>query len=217
MIMVAPKGPGHIVRRQYTEGKGVPALIAVYQNPSKQAKKVALAWAKGIGGTRGGRDRNHLQGRDRDRSVRRANGALRRLQRAGAGGLRDAGRSGLLAGDGLLRVPARIETDRRSDERSGHRRHALLHFRNGQVGRRQRRPEDHRCQREEADESRAQRNSERASSRKAGWRNTKAATRITNASSRRAKSIRSKKPGARLAGVDALDSEEEHQGAQAAY
>jgi ketol-acid reductoisomerase len=54
VIMVAPKGPGHIVRRQYTEGKGVPALIAVYQNPSKQAKKTALAWAKGVGGTRGG-------------------------------------------------------------------------------------------------------------------------------------------------------------------
>jgi ketol-acid reductoisomerase len=54
VILVAPKGPGHIVRRQFTEGKGVPALIAVYQNPSKQAKKVALAWAKGIGGARAG-------------------------------------------------------------------------------------------------------------------------------------------------------------------
>jgi len=54
VIMVAPKGPGHIVRRQYTEGKGVPTLIAVYQNPGKDAKKIALAWAKGIGGTRGG-------------------------------------------------------------------------------------------------------------------------------------------------------------------
>jgi ketol-acid reductoisomerase len=54
VIMVAPKGPGHIVRRQFTEGKGVPSLIAVYQNPSKNAKKVALAWAKGIGGPRGG-------------------------------------------------------------------------------------------------------------------------------------------------------------------
>ena len=53
VIMVAPKGPGHIVRRQYTEGKGVPALIAVYQGGSA-AKKVALAWAKGIGGTRAG-------------------------------------------------------------------------------------------------------------------------------------------------------------------
>src|ERR1700726_4368229 len=54
VIMVAPKGPGHIVRRQYLEGKGVPALIAVYQNASKQAKKLALAWAKGIGATRAG-------------------------------------------------------------------------------------------------------------------------------------------------------------------
>src|SRR6202167_3654009 len=54
VILVAPKGPGHIVRRQFTEGKGVPALIAVYQNPSGKAKKVALAWARGIGGTRAG-------------------------------------------------------------------------------------------------------------------------------------------------------------------
>jgi ketol-acid reductoisomerase len=54
VILVAPKGPGHIVRRQYTEGKGVPTLIAVHQNPSKKAKKIALAWAKGIGGTRAG-------------------------------------------------------------------------------------------------------------------------------------------------------------------
>ena len=54
VIMVAPKGPGHLVRRQYQEGRGVPSLIAIFQNPSKQAKKVALAWAKGIGGTRAG-------------------------------------------------------------------------------------------------------------------------------------------------------------------
>src|SRR6186713_778232 len=54
VILVAPKGPGHIVRRQFTEGKGVPSLIAVYQNPAKDAKKVALAWAKGTGGTRAG-------------------------------------------------------------------------------------------------------------------------------------------------------------------
>jgi len=52
VIMVAPKGPGHIVRRQFVEGKGVPALIAVHQNPGKDAKKIALAWAKGVGGTR---------------------------------------------------------------------------------------------------------------------------------------------------------------------
>ncbi len=54
VILVAPKGPGHIVRRQFTEGKGVPSLIAVYQDPSRRAKATALAWAKGIGGTRAG-------------------------------------------------------------------------------------------------------------------------------------------------------------------
>jgi len=54
VILVAPKGPGHILRRQYLEGKGVPALIGVYQNPSRQAKKIALAWARGIGATRAG-------------------------------------------------------------------------------------------------------------------------------------------------------------------
>jgi ketol-acid reductoisomerase len=54
VIMVAPKGPGHIVRRQFEEGKGVPSLIAIYQNPTKTAKQIALAWAKGIGGTRAG-------------------------------------------------------------------------------------------------------------------------------------------------------------------
>jgi ketol-acid reductoisomerase len=54
IILVAPKGPGHIVRRQFVEGKGVPALIAVFQDPSKNSKKIALAWAKGIGGTRAG-------------------------------------------------------------------------------------------------------------------------------------------------------------------
>ena len=54
VIMVAPKGPGHLVRRQYEEGKGVPALIAVYQDASGKAKDLALAYAKGIGATRAG-------------------------------------------------------------------------------------------------------------------------------------------------------------------
>lgn len=54
VIMVAPKGPGTLVRQQYLDGKGVPALIAVYQDASKRAKKTALAYAKGIGATRAG-------------------------------------------------------------------------------------------------------------------------------------------------------------------
>jgi len=54
VIMIAPKGPGHLVRRTYEEGSGVPALIAIQQDASKQAKKIALAYARGIGATRAG-------------------------------------------------------------------------------------------------------------------------------------------------------------------
>lgn len=54
VILVAPKGPGHIVRRQYQEGRGVPALFAVQQNPSGHARGIAMAWARGIGATRAG-------------------------------------------------------------------------------------------------------------------------------------------------------------------
>ena len=54
VTMVAPKGPGHLVRRVYAEGGGVPALFAVHQNASEQARQIALAYAKGIGATRSG-------------------------------------------------------------------------------------------------------------------------------------------------------------------
>ena len=54
VTMVAPKGPGHLVRRVYTEGGGVPCLLAVHQDASEVARQLALAYAKGIGGTRGG-------------------------------------------------------------------------------------------------------------------------------------------------------------------
>lgn len=54
VIMVAPKGLGPMVRREFVEGRGVPALFAVNQNPTKRAKKTALAWAKAIGCTRAG-------------------------------------------------------------------------------------------------------------------------------------------------------------------
>jgi ketol-acid reductoisomerase len=54
VFMVAPKGPGHLVRRMYEQGAGVPCLIAVYQDASGKAKDYALAYAKGIGGTRAG-------------------------------------------------------------------------------------------------------------------------------------------------------------------
>lgn len=54
VIMVAPKGPGHLVRRTYTQGEGVPCLFAVFQDASGQARDRAMSYAKGIGGTRAG-------------------------------------------------------------------------------------------------------------------------------------------------------------------
>lgn len=54
VLMVAPKGPGHTVRSEYQLGKGVPSLIAIYQDPSKDSKEVALAYASAIGGGRAG-------------------------------------------------------------------------------------------------------------------------------------------------------------------
>ncbi len=54
VMMIAPKSPGHLVRRTFIEGAGVPSLIAVHQDPSGVTKQMALAWAKGIGSTKAG-------------------------------------------------------------------------------------------------------------------------------------------------------------------
>ena len=54
VLLVAPKGPGHLVRRQYQDGRGIPCLIAVHQDATGQAHQLGLAYAKGIGGTRAG-------------------------------------------------------------------------------------------------------------------------------------------------------------------
>ncbi len=54
VAMVAPKGPGHLVRRQFVDGRGVPCLVAVEQDASGQALQLALSYAKGIGGTKAG-------------------------------------------------------------------------------------------------------------------------------------------------------------------
>jgi ketol-acid reductoisomerase len=54
VVMIAPKGPGHLVRRQFMEGRGVPGLIAVFQDASGKAHELAMAYADGVGCTRGG-------------------------------------------------------------------------------------------------------------------------------------------------------------------
>ena len=54
VLLVAPKGPGHLVRRQFQDGRGIPCLIAVHQDATGQAKQLGLAYARGLGGTRAG-------------------------------------------------------------------------------------------------------------------------------------------------------------------
>lgn len=54
VFMTAPKGPGHMVRRTFTEGSGVPCLVAVYQDPAGDTKEIAMGWAYGVGGARSG-------------------------------------------------------------------------------------------------------------------------------------------------------------------
>jgi ketol-acid reductoisomerase len=54
VVMIAPKGPGHLVRREYEKGAGVPSLLAIHQDFTKKAKRTSLAYAKGLGATRAG-------------------------------------------------------------------------------------------------------------------------------------------------------------------
>ena len=68
-LLVAPKGPGHLVRSEFERGGGVPCLIAVVPGASEETKKIGLAYAKGIGGTRGGVIETTIRGRNRDRPV----------------------------------------------------------------------------------------------------------------------------------------------------
>ena len=88
--------------------------------------------------------RDQFQGRDRDRPLRRADRAVRRLRGAGEGGLRHAGGRGLCARDGLLRVPSRTEIDRGPHVRGRHRHHELLDLEQRRVRRVHVGAEDHR-------------------------------------------------------------------------
>ena len=91
VFMVAPKGPGHTVRSEYVEGRGVPCLIAVEQTP-RAIPQVALQ-AKNIGGAR----RHTRPFREGRTDLWRTGGAVRRHFRADEGGLRYAGGGGLLS------------------------------------------------------------------------------------------------------------------------
>jgi ketol-acid reductoisomerase len=141
VIMIAPKGPGHLVRSTYTsQGGGVPSLIAVHQNVSKQGARHRPVLRRG--------QRRHARRRHRDHFREETEtdlfgeqvvlcGGLTQLIQAG---FRDPGRGRLRPRDGLLRVPARAEADRRPDLRGRHRQHALLDLEQRRVRRHHARP-----------------------------------------------------------------------------
>ena len=122
VAMVAPKGPGPprappVHRRQR---RPRPDRGRAGRDRQRARARARLRQGHRLHARRG--DRDDLQGRDRDRPVRRAGGALRRRLRARPGRLRDARGRRLRPRDGLLRVPARAQADRRPDVREGPRR-----------------------------------------------------------------------------------------------
>ena len=143
VALVAPKGPGHLVRRQYLEGSGVPGLVAVHQDASGNALALALAYAKGIGCTRGGVIETTFKDEtETDLFGEQAVlcGGVTELVRAGYETLVDAGYDPRLA---YFECPARAQADRRPDVREGHRGDALLDLEHGRVRRHDPRQGDH--------------------------------------------------------------------------
>ena len=115
MIMVAPKGPGHLVRRSYAEGAGVPCSIAIYQDASRQGRRPRWPMPRAIGGAKVGvLETTFEEETETDLFGEQAVlcGGCTALV---TGRVRDAGRGRLPAGDRLLRVPARAQADRRPD------------------------------------------------------------------------------------------------------
>ena len=114
-VLVAPKGPGHLVRAEFVRGAGVPCLIALGEGAGKDALAIGLAYAKGIGGTRAGViETTFAEETETDlfgEQVVLCGG----VSAADEGRLRDPGRGRLPARNGLLRVHPRNETDRRPD------------------------------------------------------------------------------------------------------
>ena len=111
VIMIAPKGPGHIVRRLYTEGEGCPSRsVSSRTSPARRRTSLGIRFRHRCRPCRHPRD--HLQGGDRDRPVRRAGCPVRRRLRAHPRWFRHSGRGWLRARDGLLRDLPRDEAHR---------------------------------------------------------------------------------------------------------
>src|SRR6201991_4682603 len=113
VAMVAPKGPGHLVRRQFVDGKGVPCLVAVEQDPNGEGDALVLSYAKGIGGTRAGVIKTTFK--DETETDLFGEQAVRGHRGAGEDRLRRDGGGRIRAGVGLFRGAARAEAHRRPD------------------------------------------------------------------------------------------------------
>ena len=140
VTMIAPKSPGHRVRELYVEGAGTPALDRRPPGRDRPGQGAGAVVRQGHRRHARRRHRDDVRRGDRNRSVRRAGGAVRRRQRAGQGRLRHARRRRLSAGGRVLRVPPRAEADRRSDLSGRPELHALLGERHRRARRLHRRP-----------------------------------------------------------------------------
>ena len=155
VLMVAPKGPGHTVRSEYQRGAGVPCLIAIHKDASGNAHDLGLSYASAIGGGRAGIIETTFKEECETDLFGEQIGAVRRPRRTDQGRLRDAGRSRLCAGDGLFRMPARSEADRRPDLRGRHRQHELFDLQHRRIWRICHRPAHHHSRDQGRDEARA--------------------------------------------------------------
>ena len=141
VIMVAPKAPGHTVRSTYSQGGGVPHLIAVYQDKSGSARDVALSYASANGGGRAGIiETNFREETETDLFGEQAVlcGGTVELIKAGFDTLVEAGYAPEMA---YFEVPARAQADRRPDLRRRHRQHELLDLEQRRIRRVRDRPE----------------------------------------------------------------------------
>ena len=143
VLMVAPKGPGHTVRSEYKRGGGVPCLIAIHQDASGNAHDLGLSYASAIGGGRAGViETSFREECETDLFGEQVVlcGGLVELIRAGYETLVERR---LRARDGLFRVPARGQADRRPHLRGRHRQHELFDLEHRRIRRVRHRPAHH--------------------------------------------------------------------------
>ena len=126
-FMVAPKSPGHMVRYEYTQGRGVPMLIAVETGCERRHQGSGPVLCLRHRRRQGRYPGDHLCRRDRDRPLRRAGRPVRRCNGTDPGRVRNAGRGRLRARDGILRMPPRAQAHRGPHLRGRDLEHALFH------------------------------------------------------------------------------------------